>query len=392
MDSNSTGTNSVVSAAIQSSNNDLIIAKVVAMLVLGLSSFALGVLPSRLTKLMKINTAMEGDKNFIISLFLCFGGGVLLFTTFIHLQPEVREAFGSLQANGAVPSMSIPISELVFCAGFFFVYLVEEAVHLMLERKGDHEHDALQRSLSVRRYSTKDEPTKSLPTPIKADNAEKGAVNNNNHQHDGQGGHSHLATSIKGSLSGLLAVLALSFHAVFEGLAVGLETGVRKVWYLFAAIATHKLVIAFCVGVELVTSRTKPALLILYIGTFAIVTPLGICIGLILSSRSGAGDATGTGDVVAVCLQAMAAGTLLYVVFFEVLARERGKSHNGMCQLVAICAGFATMFVIQMLLGHDHDHSNGSSSGASPSHHSHSHDHNHYTIDGVTDSPHIHAH
>lgn len=91
------------------------------------------------------------------------------------------------------------------------------------------------------------------------------------------GGHSHHAIdeSIKNSFSGFLAVLALSFHAVFEGLAVGLEGSVQKVWYLFAAIATHKLVIAFCVGIELVTSKTKAMLVVLYIGTFAVVTPLG---------------------------------------------------------------------------------------------------------------------
>ena len=46
---------------------------------------------------------------------------------------------------------------------------------------------------------------------------------------------------------------ALSLHAVFEGLAVGLEETTAGVWTLFAAIASHKFVIAFCMGVELVS-------------------------------------------------------------------------------------------------------------------------------------------
>lgn len=96
-------------------------------------------------------------------------------------------------------------------------------------------------------------------------------------QGGGGGGHSHASMdgSIKNPFSGFLAVLALSFHAIFEGLAVGLEKSSDKVWYLLAAIATHKLVIAFCVGVELVSTKTKVMLVMLYIGTLAIVSPIG---------------------------------------------------------------------------------------------------------------------
>ena len=47
-------------------------------------------------------------------------------------------------------------------------------------------------------------------------------------------------------------VLALSMHAVFEGLAVGLEGDEEGVWILFTAVCTHKFVMAFCMGVELV--------------------------------------------------------------------------------------------------------------------------------------------
>ena len=36
------------------------------------------------------------------------------------------------------------------------------------------------------------------------------------------------------------AVLALSLHAVFEGLAVGLEDEKAGVWQMFAAVASHK--------------------------------------------------------------------------------------------------------------------------------------------------------
>ena len=43
----------------------------------------------------------------------------------------------------------------------------------------------------------------------------------------------------------VFTVLALSIHAVFEGLAVGLESSSSNVWTMFAAIASHKFVLTF---------------------------------------------------------------------------------------------------------------------------------------------------
>ena len=46
--------------------------------------------------------------------------------------------------------------------------------------------------------------------------------------------HHHIPTS--SSLRDFLVVLALTFHAVLEGIAVGLEGDVNDVWLLFAGI------------------------------------------------------------------------------------------------------------------------------------------------------------
>lgn len=70
----------------------------------------------------------------------------------------------------------------------------------------------------------------------------------------------------------------------------------------------------------------------------------GIGVGIALSDTG-----TSEEDVTSVILQGMAAGTLLYVVFFEVLARERNNRHSGVWQLCAILAGFAVMFLLQLI-------------------------------------------
>lgn len=52
------------------------------------------------------------------------------------------------------------------------------------------------------------------------------------------------------TLRSLLGLLALSIHAGLEGLSVGLGKDAGDVWYLCLAVSAHKLVIAFCLGME----------------------------------------------------------------------------------------------------------------------------------------------
>ena len=45
-------------------------------------------------------------------------------------------------------------------------------------------------------------------------------------------------------------MLAISLHAVFEGIAMGLNLNASVVWYLCFAVAAHKFIISFCVGLQ----------------------------------------------------------------------------------------------------------------------------------------------
>jgi uncharacterized membrane protein YuzA (DUF378 family) len=47
-------------------------------------------------------------------------------------------------------------------------------------------------------------------------------------------------------------------------------------------------------------------------------------------------------------LQALAGGTLIYVVVFEVLQREKSKSVSGMAQLAFVILGFSVLMCIEI--------------------------------------------
>ncbi|XP_011309646.1 uncharacterized protein [Fopius arisanus] len=445
-------------------DQSLILVKIGAMLALGMGSLGLGMLPLAVghcrfkrrqkcalssTSSTSTNTSSTPDSSaqgLLTSLLLCFGGGVLLFTTFLHLAPEVRQSVDRHQLNGQlVPLGSLSMAELLFCVGFFLVYLVEETVHATLPSKSSRPENLLYRTVSIRRCCNKQLPTPvsitsmstvtdgtvdrscsstweagpcvheeverkigSLPelaghkgktTSCREQNLPVVFVQSSSMEPSGDGReddrfvrprgssshqttqrtHQHTDTSARG----LLTVVALSFHAIFEGLAVGLEPAVTSVIYLTAAIATHKLVIAFCVGMELYVTGTSRKTILGYLSVLSVVTPLGIIIGVVLGQFKNDSDNLGP---IPTILQGMAAGTLLYVVFFEVLARERANDKSGLLQLMAIITGFMLMLGLQLLTSHAHSHSHGHSHGdAEGDEHESEHHHDH------GDGDHVHA-
>jgi zinc transporter 1/2/3 len=91
-------------------------------------------------------------------------------------------------------------------------------------------------------------------------------------------------------LGHFFVILALSFHSVFEGLAIGLQNNAASTWLLFVGVGAHKFLIAFCVGMELFTSRQQSIKTAAgYLVTFAVMSPLGIAIGLGVTEKI-AGD------------------------------------------------------------------------------------------------------
>ncbi|PZC75012.1 zinc transporter ZIP1 [Helicoverpa armigera] len=338
----------------------VVLAKGVSMIVLFCASMICGLVPLLLAKKFNWLSAEDASNlkstNRVVMTLLSFGGGVLLSTTFMHLVPEVQENVEYLQSTGALNEFDFSLTPLLTCCGFFIMYLVEELVHMYIhhrERKNGRAAP-LVRNLSVRQSRSG------------VSNGEK-SVNNStadlvepkkdleSHQHNGHGHshhHSHMPMNVgddvTSALRGLLIVLALSIHELFEGLAVGLESSTSHVWYMLGAVSAHKLVIAFCIGVELIATRTKTWLMIVYITTFAIVSPLGIGIGLLLV---GGGGATAAG-ISSVVLQGLASGTLLYVIFFEIWKGDR----TGILQFIASVVGFFIMFGLQLLTGHSHSH------------------------------------
>ena len=110
-------------------------AKYLSMVLLGGVSLLLGFLP------YKIGTYFIHDdkkwKRTLTSVLLCFGGGVLFATSFVHILPEVRE---NIEASEIDLEKLPNLAEILLCAGFFLIYFIEESVHYFLDSDVHHHH------------------------------------------------------------------------------------------------------------------------------------------------------------------------------------------------------------------------------------------------------------
>lgn len=385
----------------QEENESIVFAKSTAMVVLFGVSMVCGVVPFKLAQWFKwTDSAADTKASLVVSILLSFGGGALLSTTFQHLLPEINETILDLTKAGYIPELRFSLGEFLMCSGFFIIYLVEELVHVYLHRyerkmheakldelevassaimRGTHARESIitrKKNSEIRNgsISTADLITNDVENQKRDSTVNRHGsmtVDNSQHPHDHHVHHHLPPTNDDGklvsSIRGLLIVLALSVHELFEGLAVGLEGSASTVWYMFGAVAAHKFVIAFCVGVELIVARTSFWLAIGYVFIYSVVSPLGIGIGIFLSNGTNADDM----QVISVILQGLASGTLLYVIFFEVLSKDR----SGLLQYLAVLIGFFFMFGIMFLTSHGHSHSHGLSGDDDDDHDHDDHDH-----------------
>lgn len=109
-------------------------------------------------------------------------------------------------------------------------------------------------------------------------------------------------------------MIALSVHSIFEGIALGLGKTEAAVMNMVIAILVHKGAAGSSLGISLVKAfpdNFKLCRQCVFI--FAIATPLGVLIGMIVANA---------GEVYDVIFSSLAAGTFVYIAASEIIVGE----------------------------------------------------------------------
>lgn len=306
-------------------DHKLLVAKIVVIVVLLLVTLIFGFIPYVLNRWFKwTNRAQTNARDFLAVLCLLnFGGGVLFATTFIHILPAVVGTVDALQRCDMLVTTPFALPEILMCTGFYLMYSIEELMYFVVGQQQRRKRQALQR----------------------AEKAEMGVELTEEQQQQQEQEVAVVVVSEEEEeqpnwLRGLGIIVALSLHELFGGMSIGLEGSVGTVWFMCGAIAAHKLVLAFCIGMEIMMAHTRWLIAVIYLVVFSIVTPIGVGIGIAVSESSSANEPS----IPAGILQGIACGTLLYVVYFEIVA----KNHAGWRIFLCSLGGFLLMFGLQI--------------------------------------------
>ncbi|XP_031704612.1 zinc transporter ZIP1 [Anarrhichthys ocellatus] len=296
--------------------------KIGALIGLLLLTLLFGFIPARV-KWFRDTNGTDTHRT-VLSLISCFAGGVFLAACLLDIIPDYLSDINA-ELDARLVETSFPLPEFIMAAGFFMVLILERIVLNCREMRGAQEERA----------------------PLIPDNRNR---HGHGHGHgrspdlEGSGHHVHVDFQAHSPFRSFMLFLTLSLHSVFEGLAIGLQSTDSKVLEICIAILVHKSIIVFSLSVKLVQSAVRPLWVAAYIGVFAMMSPIGIAVGIsVMEARLAAGT------LIQAVLEGLAAGTFIYITFLEILPHELNSPGKQLLKVLFILLGFSIMAALTFL-------------------------------------------
>ncbi|XP_059177412.1 zinc transporter ZIP1-like [Physella acuta] len=340
--------------------------KVITLVVLIFLTLVFSVLPYFLVLRGSNSLVSSRLRERVIGYLNCFAGGVFLATLLLHLLTEGNEEFENYKEKVSLKE-DFPIFNTCVAVGFFIVAFMELFMHACLHSDASvqdlevvvpevnnvpSQYGAVGvspqtdcNSASCREHC--EDERRSLLNKNPESAVSSVTVNTAVRERRADGPAEYTPSGMRA----FLLLVALSFHTIFDGLAVGLQKNESEVWQVFAAISIHKSIIAFCLGLEMFKSQQhRPCRAFLWLCFFSLMSPIGIGLGIALTSGGVNDEARLLSSSI---LQGLAAGTFLYVTFLEILCMYIGhNSRRHFLNIFFAMVGFVFMALVKLL---DHD-------------------------------------
>ncbi|KAJ8278722.1 hypothetical protein COCON_G00057880 [Conger conger] len=306
---------------------EIIVAKVLCLLTVFALMLAGILVPVRV---MQVDYEKAQRYRKILALCNSFGGGVFLATCFNALLPTVREKVADVLKLVNIQT-DYPLAETMMMLGLFLTVFVEQAVLTFRKEKPSF--------IDLETFNAGGSEAGSdseYDTPFIAPPRGSAGGHHHNSHHHGHLSPSDLARA--GPLRLASLVLALSAHSAFEGLALGLQEDGAKLGGLFLGVAIHETLAAVALGVNVVKAGLPMRDAVKLGVAVSLMIPLGMGLGMgIESARNLAAS------IISVVLQGLAAGTFLFVTFFEILSRELEDKHDRLLKVLFLIVGYAVL-------------------------------------------------
>ena len=236
-----------------------------------------------------------------------------------------------------------PLIPFIAALSFLCLFLVERGAIVYMKNKNNHSRG--EEVEVIAKYGDESGVTCDSPHP-------------HDHGHDDHG-NQQASTAVDcckdikslekmSEITAFALIMAVSLHAVTEGMGMGSRDNTQQVITAFIGVAAHKGLEGFAVGANLVESAVSTRRFIMYAGVVCLASPLGALIGYLMTlGHANVG-------LVNPILGALAVGTFLQVATMEFLPRAFAKPEHFWLKALGLLAGFAIMSVMPLFVPHEH--------------------------------------
>ncbi|RDX66727.1 Zinc transporter 1 [Mucuna pruriens] len=149
----------------------------------------------------------------------------------------------------------------------------------------------------------------------------------------------------------ILLILALCFHSVFEGIAVGVSDTKAEAWRNLWTISLHKIFAAIAMGIALLRMLPKRPFVttVAYSLAFAVSSPIGVGIGIAIDATTEGR----TADWMYAISMGIACGVFIYVAINHLITKgfkpqRSARFDTPLFRFVAVLFGVAVIAVVMI--------------------------------------------
>ena len=135
----------------------------------------------------------------------------------------------------------------------------------------------------------------------------------------------------KGLLQPIIVLCAIGFHGLFAGISIGIGEELNDTLIIIIAILAHKWAAALSLGVTFVKLYVPNKQFYILMTIFALITPVGTVIGLIVKQSSN--------ELVEAIFLSVSSGTFFYLSMSEILVEEFEKKENKYIKFTVFVVG-----------------------------------------------------
>uniref|UniRef100_A0A0E0CDJ6 Zinc transporter n=1 Tax=Oryza meridionalis TaxID=40149 RepID=A0A0E0CDJ6_9ORYZ len=290
----------------------LIAVKVWCMVILLVFTFAGGVSPY----------FYRWNESFLL-LGTQFAAGVFLGTSLMHFLADSTSTFKGLTTN------QYPFSFMLTCVGFLLTMLSDLVIAAVARRSAaagvsDNQVSEQQQAEGAVMSRKEDAAAVAHPAMLVRTSSFEDAV---------------------------LLIVALCFHSVFEGIAIGVSASKSEAWRNLWTIGLHKIFAAVAMGIALLRMIPKRPFLmtVVYSLAFAVSSPVGVGIGIAINATSQGRAADWTYAI----SMGLATGVFIYVAINHLIAKGYRPHHPAAAdkppfKFLAVLLGVAVMAIVMI--------------------------------------------